>query len=90
MKPDLARLTDARATGLPDAERDRLSVGSRPTRNMKIAVQAATRRSGREMHHEAIAKPRYEERSKALRLTSVDSVACFSDEGRFFGLEVAR
>ena len=90
MKPDPDRLIGVNEIGLPDPDNERLSWGTLPTCTKKTAALAEPQRGGRKGLREATAKPLRRECRKALRLTSIVLVACFSDEGRFFGWEVAR
>jgi len=90
MKPDPDRLIGVTEIGLPDADSGHLSRAPRPTRKKNTATPAGPRRGGYQGLREATAKPLRQECRKALRLTSVGLVACFSDEGHFFGWEVAR
>ena len=90
MKPDPDRLIGVTESGLPDPDRGRLFPGTRPAQKKNTAAPAGPRRGGRQGLRGATAKPLRQECRKALRLTSVGLVACFSDEGHFFGWEVAR
>lgn len=57
------------------------------TRN-EIAGRAATRTGGKS--HEALLKPQPGQCRKALKLTSVRLVACFTEEGHLYAWELAQ
>jgi hypothetical protein len=90
MKSIAARLAGGDEPGLPETGRHGRPEVCSPTFRKKTATPAATRHGSCETPHEAIANPHSRRRRKALRLTSVGLVACYSDEGHFFGWEVAR